>query len=157
MRSHPGSRTLELSDRDSLRLLALLEPPRGREAACCREMAAEAQVSVSFSRGEPVSKSHNVFDCGETALKEFLQRYARKTREIGGANTFLAISQRRRRTILGYYSLSPASVAYARTPKIVRRGLARYEVPAFRLARLAVDLKVQGQGLGGQLWLAAGK
>ena len=39
----------------------------------------------------------------------------------------------------------------------VRRGLARYDVPAFRLARLAVHLKVQGQGLGGQLLLAAGK
>ena len=30
-------------------------------------------------------------------------------------------------------------------------------MPAFRLARLAVDLKVQGQGLGGQLLLSAGK
>ena len=30
-------------------------------------------------------------------------------------------------------------------------------VPAFRLARLAVELKVQGQGLGGQLLLSAGK
>jgi hypothetical protein len=39
----------------------------------------------------------------------------------------------------------------------VRRGLARYELPAFRLARLAVDIKVQGQGLGGQLLLSAGK
>ncbi len=55
------------------------------------------------------------------------------------------------------HSLSPASIAYARTPELVRRGLARHDVPAFRLARLAVDLKVQGQGLGGQLLLAAGK
>jgi predicted N-acetyltransferase YhbS len=30
-------------------------------------------------------------------------------------------------------------------------------VPVFRLARLAVDHKVQGQGLGGQLLLAAGR
>jgi len=30
-------------------------------------------------------------------------------------------------------------------------------VPVFRLARLAVDRKVQGQGLGGQLLLAAGR
>jgi len=61
------------------------------------------------------------------------------------------------KTILGYYSLSPASIAYARTPELIRRGLARHDVPAFRLARLAVDLKVQGQGLGGQLLLSAGK
>lgn len=30
-------------------------------------------------------------------------------------------------------------------------------MPAFRLARLAVDRKVQGQGIGGQLLLAAGR
>ena len=40
---------------------------------------------------------------------------------------------------------------------LVRRGLARHEVPAFRLARLAVALPCQGRGLGGQLLLAAGR
>ena len=59
------------------------------------------------------------------------------------------------KTILGFYSLSPASVEYARTPDIVKRGLARYAVPAFRLARLGVDQKLQGQGRGGQLLPAA--
>jgi predicted N-acetyltransferase YhbS len=40
---------------------------------------------------------------------------------------------------------------------VVKKGLARYEVPVFRLGRLAVDITVQGQGLGGQLLLAAGR
>ena len=53
--------------------------------------------------------------------------------------------------------MSAVSVEYARTPEIVRRALARYDVPVFRLARLAVDRKVQGQGLGGQLLLTAGR
>jgi len=39
----------------------------------------------------------------------------------------------------------------------VKRGLARHEVPVFRLGRLAVDKSAQGQGLGGQLLLAAGR
>jgi len=34
--------------------------------------------------------------------------------------------------------------------------LGRYEVPVFRLGRLAIDLSAQGQGLGGELLLAAG-
>jgi GNAT superfamily N-acetyltransferase len=108
---------------------------------------------------EPIGKRHDreTFDCGEAALNEFLQRYARKSHEMGGAKTFLAIDDTNNKTILGYYSLSPASIAYARTPELIRRGLARYDAPAFRLARLAVDLKVQGQGLGGQLLLSAGK
>jgi len=75
----------------------------------------------------------------------------------GGAKTFLAIDDADSRTILGFYSLSPASIEYARTPEIVRRGLARHDVPGFRLACLAVDRRVQGQGLGGQLLLAAGR
>jgi GNAT superfamily N-acetyltransferase len=39
----------------------------------------------------------------------------------------------------------------------VKRGLARHDIPAFRLARLAVDRRAQGHGLGGQLLLAAGR
>ena len=108
---------------------------------------------------EPIRKSHNreAFDCGEEALNEFLRRYARKSHELGGAKTFLAIDDSDNTSILGFYSLSPASVEYARAPEIVRRGLARHDVPGFRLARLAVDRKVQGRGLGGQLLLAAGR
>jgi GNAT superfamily N-acetyltransferase len=108
---------------------------------------------------EPIAKRHNrqASDCGEEALNEFLRRYARKSHDLGGAKTFLAIDDSDNETILGFYSLSPASVAYAVTPEIVRRGLARHDVPAFRLARLAVDRKAQGQGIGGQLLLAAGR
>ncbi len=107
---------------------------------------------------EPISKKHDreSFDCGEEALNEFLRRYARKSHDLGGAKTFLAIDDADSKTILGFYSLSPASVDYARTPEIIRRGLARHDVPGFRLTRLAVDVRWQGQGIGGQLLLAAG-
>jgi GNAT superfamily N-acetyltransferase len=105
----------------------------------------------------PISKKHDceAFDCGEAALNEFLRRYARKSHERGGAKTFLALDDTEK-TILGFYSLSPASVDYARPPEIIRGGLARHDVPGFRLARLAVDRGWQGQGIGGQLLLAAG-
>lgn len=107
---------------------------------------------------EPIRKKHDreAFDCGEEALNEFLRRYARKSHELGGAKTFLAIDDAED-AVLGFYSLSPASVAYARTPEVTRRGLARHDVPGFRLARLAVDRRFQGQGIGGQLLLAAGR
>jgi GNAT superfamily N-acetyltransferase len=107
---------------------------------------------------EPIDKSHDreAFDCGEAGLNEFLRRYARKSHERGAAKTFLAIDDAHK-SILGFYSLCPASVSYALTPEIVRRGLARHDVPGFRLARLAVDRKLQGEGLGGQLLLAAGR
>jgi GNAT superfamily N-acetyltransferase len=113
---------------------------------------------VTAWQEEPISKKHDreAFDCGDQALNEFLRRHARKSHERGGAKTFLAIDDADK-TILGFYSLSPASVDYSRTPEIVRRGLARHDVPGFRLARLAVDGRFQGHGLGGQLLLAAGR
>jgi predicted GNAT family N-acyltransferase len=107
---------------------------------------------------EAIAKHHDraAFDCGDQALNEFLQRHARKSHDKGGAKTYVALDSENSK-ILGYYSLSPASIAYNRTPNIVARGLARHDVPVFRLGRLAVDTSVQGQGLGGQLLLAAGR
>ena len=108
---------------------------------------------------EPINKKHDreSFDCGDEALNEFLRRHARKSHERGGAKTFLAINDADKRTILGFYSLSPASVDYARAREIVRHGLAGHGVPGFRLAHLAVDRSWQGRGIGGQLLLAAGR
>jgi GNAT superfamily N-acetyltransferase len=116
-------------------------------------------MSLPAWREEAIGKKHDrsAFDCGEAEMNEYLRRYARQNHESGGVKTFLAVSESDTKTILGFYSLSPASIIYSRTPEIVRRGLGRYDVPAFRLARLAVDGRVQGQGLGGQLLLAAGR
>jgi GNAT superfamily N-acetyltransferase len=116
-------------------------------------------MTLTAWREEPNHKKHNreAFDCGEPALNDFLRRYARKSHELGGAKTFLAIDGADNQTVIGFYSLSPASVEYARAPESLRRGLARHDVPGFRLARLAVDRKAQGHGLGGQLLLAAGR
>ncbi len=54
-----------------------------------------------------------------------------------------------------FYTLSPASLAYARTPALIKKGLAHYDVPVFRLGRLGVAQPVQGRGLGGTLLLCA--
>lgn len=110
-------------------------------------------------REEPIAKKHDraSFDCGDPALNEFLRRHARQSHDKGAAKTFLAISKADGKAILGFYSLCPGSLEYARAPEAVRKGLARHEVPIFRLGRLAVNRSVQGQGLGGQLILAAGR
>lgn len=107
----------------------------------------------------PLSRAHDrkAFDCGEPALNEYLQKYARQNHESGGAKTFVAVEAGAPTVILGYYTLSPASIDYAGTPPVLRRGLGRYEVPVYRLARLAVATTLQGRGLGGGLLLAAGR
>jgi GNAT superfamily N-acetyltransferase len=107
----------------------------------------------------PISKAHDreTFDCADAELNEFLRRHARQSNERGGAKTFVATPMDDEGHVLGFYSLSPASIDYARTPALVKKGLARYDVPVFRVGRLAVDRTMQGQGLGGQLLLAAGR
>lgn len=106
-----------------------------------------------------LAKEHDraSFDCGKAELNTYLQRYARQNHESGGAKCFVAAAIELPARLLGFYTLSPASIEYARTPAIVKQGLARYDVPLFRLGRLAVDRTVQGRGLGAALLLRAGE
>jgi predicted N-acetyltransferase YhbS len=110
-------------------------------------------------REEPLSRHHDRagFDCGVPALNEYLQRHARQNHESGGAKTFVAVAPDDAHTVLGYYAISPGSIAFAKTPGTLTKRLGRYEMPVFRLARLATAITMQGQGLGGDLVLAAGE
>lgn len=110
-------------------------------------------------REEPICRHHDrkSFDCGAAELNTYLARFARQNHESGGAKTFVAVSQAQPARVLGYYSISPGAIQFARVPETLTRRLGRYDVPVFRLGRLAVDLSVRGQGLGGDLLLAAGE
>ena len=105
----------------------------------------------------PLGRHHdrNAFDCGDDSLDTYLKRYARQNHDSGGAKCFVATPRDNPAHILGFYTLSPARIEFARVPSIVTRGLGRYEVPVYRLGRLAVDRAVQGRGLGGSLLLRA--
>lgn len=108
-------------------------------------------------REEPIARHHDRagFDCGSTALNNYLGRYARQNHERGGAKTFVAVSPGEPARILGYYSIAPGSMESDRAPEEIRRRLGRYPIPVFRLARLGVDRSVQGEGLGGEMLFAA--
>ena len=116
-------------------------------------------MSLPAWHEEPILKKHDrkSFDCGDPSMNDFLQRYARQSHESGAAKTFLAIDDADDKSIFGFYSLAPGALAYTDTPETVRRGLARHDVPGFRLARIATDVRWQGQGLGGQLLAAAAR
>ncbi|MBU4528820.1 MAG: GNAT family N-acetyltransferase [Hoeflea sp.] len=114
-------------------------------------------MSLSPWHEEAIRKSHDraSFDCGDAGMTVFLQRFARQGHEQNAAKTFCAIDDARPDRILGFYTIAPASVAHETVPAPMTRGLARHDVPGFRLARLATDRTVAGQGLGGQLLAAA--
>lgn len=105
----------------------------------------------------PIDRSHdrNAFDCGDGDLNRWLAQHARQNHERGGAKTFIVATRSQPSRILGFYCLSPTSVEFTRVPEGARKGLGRYEVPLFRLGRLAIDVRFQGRGLGGLLLVAA--
>ena len=110
-------------------------------------------------REEALTRHHNrsEFDCGVAALNEHLRRYARQNHESGGAKTFVAVPPKAPMEVLGYYTISPGAIAFTKVPTNLTKKLGRYEVPVFRLGRLAVAVTMQGRGLGGDLLLSAGE
>ena len=110
-------------------------------------------------REEALARLHDrgAFDCGVPALNEYLRRYARQNHESGGAKTFVAVAPETPAGVLGYYTISPGAIAFAKAPASLTKRLGRYELPVFRLGRLAVSCDLQGRGLGADLLLAAGE
>ena len=110
-------------------------------------------------REEAIGRHHyrSDFDCGVPALNEYLHQFARQNHESGGAKTFVAVGRLAPSIVLGYYTISPGTIAFAKVPAALTKKLGRYEVPVFRLGRLAVSQALQGRGLGGDLLLAAGE
>jgi GNAT superfamily N-acetyltransferase len=109
-------------------------------------------------REEPIARyrDRKAFDCGSPELNDYISRFAGQNHQPGGAKSFAAVTPAEPAHILGFYAISPGSIEFARVPGNLTRKLGRYDVPVFRLDRLAIDRSAQGQGLGGELLLAAG-
>jgi GNAT superfamily N-acetyltransferase len=87
----------------------------------------------------------DVFDCGQAALNQFLQRYALVNQKANSAQTYVCCQGD---VVVGFYSLVVGSVDPEATPSRVMKGLARHPVPVMILARLAVDKAHQRKSLG---------
>lgn len=57
--------------------------------------------------------------------------------------------------VMGYHTLASGAVSFQNLPAKVARKLPRHPVPVILLARLAVDQRAQGSGLGGRLLIDA--
>lgn len=99
---------------------------------------------------EPLNKSHNrsIFDCGIVELNQFLKKYSNQNQKNNISKTFVAIRPPKK-DILGFYTLTTGQINFDQLPDEKKHP--HYPVSIARLARLAVDLKVQGKGIGGDL------
>lgn len=88
------------------------------------------------------------FDCGQGALNTFIRRHALAGQRAHGSQTYVATVGP---VIVGYHTLVVGEVAYDDAPERLAKGLPRHPVPVLLLARLAVDQRWQGRGLGAAL------
>lgn len=94
------------------------------------------------------------FSSGIPALDRYVREQVSQDIRRRAAACFVAVDDAQR--IVGYYTLAAAGVPLDRLPEDVRRKLPRYaSVPAVRMGRLAVDVALKGQGLGGALLVDA--
>ncbi len=86
------------------------------------------------------------FESGEVSLDRYLADRALTNHLADLARCYVCVDDDGR-TVIGYYTLSAVAVEHAALPGRARRN-APNPVPAVLLGRLAIDLTVQGAGLG---------
>jgi GNAT superfamily N-acetyltransferase len=81
-------------------------------------------------------------------LDDYLRKFALTNHQNRAARTYVALRSDR---VVALYTLAAGTVNRADVPQHVAKGLGQYPVPVILLARLAVDIREQGQGIGGGL------
>lgn len=85
------------------------------------------------------------FDCGREELNRYLLRYAWANQQAGAAQTYIGLNGE---AVVGYHTLAVGQITREEAPERLVKGLAHHPVPIMLLARLAVDRRWQGQGVG---------
>lgn len=106
-------------------------------------------AEMTFTSVAPLDGSHdrNLFDCGEPALNVYLRNYALQNQKKGIVRNYVT-TRAADNIVVAYYSLVFATIEQKRLPSKLVKGLGKYDIPVMLLARLAVDHREQGQGLG---------
>lgn len=86
------------------------------------------------------------FDSGNEVLDAWLARHGLAAQQMDTARTFLLLDADD--ALVGYFSLTMGSVLRQNAPAKLVRGLPNYPVGMVLLARLAVDRRHQGSGVG---------
>lgn len=99
---------------------------------------------------ERLGPAHNIarFASGNDELDGWLHRYALSAQQMDSARTYVLA---RKGEVVGYFSLTMGSVRRADAPANLVRGMPGYPIGMVLLARLAVDQRLRGQGLGALL------
>ncbi|MEZ4530267.1 MAG: GNAT family N-acetyltransferase [Thermomicrobiales bacterium] len=102
---------------------------------------------MSSNRIEKLSRYHEVagFRCGQELLDRFLTQHALQSQFANASQTYVGIIDG---AIAGYYTLVVGETQFDGAPRRLAKGMAHHPIPLMILARLAVDTKFQGRGIG---------
>ena len=104
--------------------------------------------SFQFVELDKAVHDRKSFDCGAEELNLFLQQFASRHRAAGISMTMVLPAKENQAVICAYYTLSHTEIKRQTLPKSVAKKLPHYPIPVMLIAQLAVNMKVQGQGLG---------
>jgi GNAT superfamily N-acetyltransferase len=101
----------------------------------------------NLSEVEKLWEGHQLdsFDCGNKALNDWLKGFALLNQRGDAVQTYVV---HRGQVVVGYYSLAAGSVRREEATARVAKGLAQHPIGVILLARLAVDQREKGRGLG---------
>ncbi|MEX1317285.1 MAG: N-acetyltransferase, partial [Synechococcaceae cyanobacterium] len=91
------------------------------------------------------------FECRSEEQTIWLRKHARQAHARGGTSRVFVVTETGGSDVVAYYAWCMASIKAAEAPPRLRQGAGRYPQPVALLARLGVDQRHQGRGLGAAL------
>lgn len=109
-------------------------------------------MSGAYRPPEPLGSRHELagFECRSTEQTEWLRRYGRQSAAVGTTRVFV-VTESGSNVAVAYYAWCMAQVTVETAPERLREGAGRYPQPVALLARLGVDRRHEGRGLGAAL------
>ena len=90
----------------------------------------------------------NTFSCGNKDLDKFFKKHAKDNDAAGYGKTFVLFDEEK---LVGFFTLCSAQIRSDSFPYSFEENCPKYPIPAIRIARLAVDAKMQKKGYGKEL------
>jgi GNAT superfamily N-acetyltransferase len=100
-----------------------------------------------ISPPEALAAHHDIsqFDCGKSALNDWLRNYA-LTNQSRGFTRVMVVPDGGR--VVGFYGLAPTAVSASIVPRKIRTGRPPDPIPCILFGQLAVDLPFAKRGIG---------
>ena len=106
-------------------------------------------MTQAYTHPEPLRGDHVLdgFECRSSEQTLGLRRYARQSVAIGTTRVFV-VTEVNSLAVVAYYGWCMAQLQTSDAPPRLRKGGGRYPKPVALLARLGVDIRHEGRGLG---------